>query len=68
MVIGDGSLVGAAALITPGTVIPPRSLVLGAPARVVRNLDDEAFALHRALAGKYVPLKENYRRDALSRP
>jgi carbonic anhydrase/acetyltransferase-like protein (isoleucine patch superfamily) len=68
VVVGEGSLVGAAALITPGTVIPPRSLVLGAPAKVVRKLDDEAFAYHRALAGKYVRLKENYRRDALSRP
>lgn len=68
VVVGEGSLVGAAALITPGTVIPPRSLVLGAPAKVVRRLDDEAFAYHRALADKYVRLKENYRRDSLSRP
>jgi carbonic anhydrase/acetyltransferase-like protein (isoleucine patch superfamily) len=68
VVVGEGSLVGAAALLTPGTKIPPRSLVLGAPARVVRTLDDEAFAYHKALAAKYVRLKENYRRDALSRP
>jgi carbonic anhydrase/acetyltransferase-like protein (isoleucine patch superfamily) len=68
VVVGEGSLVGAAALITPGTMIPPRSLVLGAPAKVVRRLDDDAFAFHRALAGKYVRLKENYRRDSLSRP
>jgi carbonic anhydrase/acetyltransferase-like protein (isoleucine patch superfamily) len=63
-VIGSGSVVGAAALVTSGTVIPPRSLVLGAPARVIRTLtaDDEAF--HRALAAKYVRLKENYRRDS----
>jgi carbonic anhydrase/acetyltransferase-like protein (isoleucine patch superfamily) len=46
-------------------VIPPRSLVLGAPGKVVKTLtaDDEAF--HRALAGKYVRLKENYLRDGL---
>jgi carbonic anhydrase/acetyltransferase-like protein (isoleucine patch superfamily) len=63
--IGAGSVVGAGALITQRTVIPPRSLVLGAPAKVIRQLtaDDEAF--HRALAGKYVRLKENYLRDAL---
>jgi carbonic anhydrase/acetyltransferase-like protein (isoleucine patch superfamily) len=66
VVVGEGSLVGAAALVTPGTVIPPRSLVLGAPAKVVRTLDDQAYAYHRALAGKYVRLKENYLRDALS--
>jgi carbonic anhydrase/acetyltransferase-like protein (isoleucine patch superfamily) len=64
-VIGAGSVVGAGALVTQRTVIPPRSLVLGAPARVVRTLtaDDEAF--HRALAAKYVRLKDNYLRDAL---
>jgi gamma-carbonic anhydrase len=64
-VIGTGSVVGAGALVTAKTVIPPRSLVLGTPARVVKTLtaDDEAF--HRALAGKYVRLKENYLRDAL---
>jgi carbonic anhydrase/acetyltransferase-like protein (isoleucine patch superfamily) len=64
-VVGQGSVVGAGAVVTPGTVIPPRSLVLGVPARVVRPVgaDDESF--HRALAAKYVRLKENYLRDAL---
>jgi gamma-carbonic anhydrase len=64
-VVGEGSVVGAAALITPGTKVPPRSLVLGAPARVVRTLGDADVAFHRALAAKYVRLKENYRRDGL---
>jgi carbonic anhydrase/acetyltransferase-like protein (isoleucine patch superfamily) len=64
-VIGAGSVVGAGALVTQRTVIPPRSLVLGVPGKVVKTLtaDDEAF--HRAHAGKYVRLKENYLRDAL---
>jgi gamma-carbonic anhydrase len=66
VVIGEGSLVAAAALVTAGTVIPPRSLVLGSPARVVRPLRDEEVAYHRALAGKYVRLKENYLRDSLA--
>jgi len=64
-VIGAGSIVGAGALIPQGTVVPPRSLVLGSPGRVVRTLTDDDVAMHRALAGKYVRLKENYRRDAL---
>jgi carbonic anhydrase/acetyltransferase-like protein (isoleucine patch superfamily) len=64
-VIGAGSIVGAGALVTQRTVIPPRSLVLGAPARVVRPLGPDTEALHRALAAKYVRLKENYLRDAL---
>lgn len=61
-VIGAGSIVGAGALVTQETVIPPRSLVLGAPARVVRKLTEEDEAHHRALAGKYVRLKQNYLR------
>src|SRR6185369_5964426 len=65
VVIGAGSVVGAAALVTQKTIIPPRSLVLGAPARVVRTLTDADEAFHRALAAKYVRLKENYLRDAL---
>jgi gamma-carbonic anhydrase len=64
-VIGRGSVIGAGALVTPGTVIPPRSLALGAPARVVRPVTEEDEAYHRALASKYVRLKENYLRDAL---
>jgi gamma-carbonic anhydrase len=64
-VIGAGSMVGAGALVTQRTVIPPRSLVLGAPAKVVRRLTAEDEAFHRALAAKYVRLKENYLRDAL---
>jgi carbonic anhydrase/acetyltransferase-like protein (isoleucine patch superfamily) len=64
-VIGAGSVVGAGALVTARTVIPPRSLVLGAPAKVIRTLTAEDEAFHRALAAKYVRLKENYLRDAL---
>ncbi len=64
-VIGRGSIVGAGALITQGTVIPPRSLVLGAPARVIRTLTETDEQFHRDVAAKYVRLKENYRRDAL---
>ncbi|MDP1667729.1 gamma carbonic anhydrase family protein [Phaeovulum sp.] len=39
-VIGRGCLIGAGALITEGKVIPDFSLVMGAPGRVVRQLDE----------------------------
>ncbi len=42
--IGAQSLVGAGALVTQNKVIPPRSLVLGSPAKVVRQLTDEEVA------------------------
>jgi carbonic anhydrase/acetyltransferase-like protein (isoleucine patch superfamily) len=42
--IGRGSLVGAAALVLEGTVVPPESLVLGCPAKVVRQVDETTRA------------------------
>jgi carbonic anhydrase/acetyltransferase-like protein (isoleucine patch superfamily) len=66
-IIGEGSVVGAGALVTSRTVIPPHSLVLGAPAKVVRTLTAAMADEHRALAGKYMRIKENYLRDSLRR-
>jgi carbonic anhydrase/acetyltransferase-like protein (isoleucine patch superfamily) len=48
--VGSGSIVGAGALVTEGMVVPPNSLVLGAPARVVRETTAEHRAgIHRAM-------------------
>ena len=41
VVVGEKSLIGAGSLVTQNTKIPPRSLVLGAPAKIVRTLTDE---------------------------
>lgn len=52
--IGRHSIVGAQALVTKNTEIPPRSLVLGQPAEVVRELtDDEVRAIQEG-ADNYV--------------
>ncbi|MBE0552729.1 MAG: gamma carbonic anhydrase family protein [Rhodobacteraceae bacterium] len=40
--IGAGGLVGACALVTEGKTIPPGSLVMGSPGKVVRELDEAA--------------------------
>jgi carbonic anhydrase/acetyltransferase-like protein (isoleucine patch superfamily) len=40
-VIGDECLIGANTLIPEGKVIPPRSLVMGAPGKVIRAMTDE---------------------------
>ncbi|MBY9062019.1 gamma carbonic anhydrase family protein [Sphingomonas yunnanensis] len=53
-VIGDDCLVGAGALVTEGKVFPPRSLIIGSPARAVRELDDAAVAALRLSAAHYV--------------
>jgi carbonic anhydrase/acetyltransferase-like protein (isoleucine patch superfamily) len=42
-VIGKESVVGAGALVTEGKSFPPRSLILGSPAKAVRTLDDAAI-------------------------
>jgi len=66
-VVGEGSIVGAGALVTQRMVVPPHSLVLGAPAKVVRTLAPSFADDHRALAAKYMRTKENYLRDSLRR-
>ncbi len=43
-VIGEESIVGACALVTKGKKFPPRSMILGNPAKVVRSLTDEEVA------------------------
>ena len=43
-VIGKGSLVGANALVTEGKVFPDHSLIVGAPAKAIRTLDEAAVA------------------------
>jgi len=53
-VIGKQSLIGARALVTQGTRIPPGSLVLGAPAKVVRALTKKERAGLKWWAEKYV--------------
>ena len=53
-VIGAQSIVGANALVTGGTQIPPGSLVLGSPAKVVRSLTEAERADLKPWAQKYV--------------
>jgi phenylacetic acid degradation protein len=43
-VIGESAIVAACAFIKAGLVIPPRTLVAGIPAKVVRQLSDEEIA------------------------
>ncbi|WP_460451855.1 gamma carbonic anhydrase family protein [Alsobacter sp. SYSU BS001988] len=57
--IGRGSLVGANALVTEGKEFPEFSLIVGAPARAIRTLDEAAVARLRATAAHYV---DNWRR------
>lgn len=60
-VVGADSMVGAGAVVTGGTKIPPRSLVLGKPARVVRALSDEEVARIAQYAEHYLTYSAIYR-------
>ena len=52
--IGAGSIVGAGALVTENKEIPPGSLAVGAPARVVRPISDEEREKVKANAERYM--------------
>jgi carbonic anhydrase/acetyltransferase-like protein (isoleucine patch superfamily) len=60
-VIGKDCLIGACALVPEGKVFPDRRLIVGAPAKVVRELTDEDVEkMHRAAPG-YVQRQEMYK-------
>jgi gamma-carbonic anhydrase len=59
--IGEGSIIGAAALVPEGRTIPPRSLVLGTPGRVVREVTDAEFAAILHSAQHYADLARAHR-------
>jgi carbonic anhydrase/acetyltransferase-like protein (isoleucine patch superfamily) len=59
-VIGKESIVGASALVTKNKVFPPRSLIMGSPAKVVRSLSDEEVEELYASASRYVTFKNEY--------
>lgn len=59
-VIGERSIIGANALVTGGMEVPPGSLVLGSPAKVVRRLSKEEQAGVKGWAEKYVRVSRKY--------
>ena len=59
--IGNNCLIGAGALITENKVIPDGSLVMGAPGKVVRELDDAAFKMLEASAMHYQDNMRSFR-------
>ncbi len=59
--IGEGSILGAGALVPEGRTIPPRSLVLGTPGRVIREVSDDEYAAILRSAEHYAELALAYR-------
>ena len=59
--VGAGAIVGAGSVVLEGTRVPPRTLVVGAPARVVRKVTARDLAYIRRWVKKYVHLARDYR-------
>ena len=61
--IGEYSLVGAGSLVTEGSVFPPKSLIVGRPAKVKRPLTEEEIAFLDKSADNYLLYKSWYNED-----
>lgn len=59
-VIGEDCVVGAGALVTERMVLPPKSLILGSPAKVKRAVTDEEVAWIKESAHNYVHYAKQY--------
>jgi carbonic anhydrase/acetyltransferase-like protein (isoleucine patch superfamily) len=62
-VIGKNCLVGASALVPEGKVIPDNFLVVGAPGKVIRVLDEETVVKLRKSAENYVLNWQNFKKN-----
>ena len=59
-VIGKESIVGAGSLVTKNKTFPPRSLIMGSPAKFIRELNDAEVKELYASASRYVEFKNEY--------
>ena len=62
-VIGKNCLVGAGSVVTEGKVFPDNSLILGSPAKVVRELSPEAIEGLKASAKSYMTKKDLFKTE-----
>ena len=53
-------MVAAGALVVPGMIVPPRSLVVGSPAKVKRGLSEAEHEQLVTLADRYVACRLDY--------
>ncbi len=61
VVVGDECVIGAGALLKQRMVVPPRSLVLGSPARIVRPVNETELRMGVEAAQRYLELARDYR-------
>jgi carbonic anhydrase/acetyltransferase-like protein (isoleucine patch superfamily) len=66
--IGPECVIAAGTLVTEKRRIPPRSLVMGVPGRVVRSVSDDELRRTRAISANYLELAQRYARGAFPPP
>jgi carbonic anhydrase/acetyltransferase-like protein (isoleucine patch superfamily) len=66
--IGEECLIAAGSLVTEGKVIPPRSVVMGMPGKVVREVTEEDLARIRRTTSGYLELAKRYAAGAYPPP
>jgi carbonic anhydrase/acetyltransferase-like protein (isoleucine patch superfamily) len=66
--VGEETIIAAGTLVPEGMVIPPRSLVMGLPAKFKRQLTDEERESIRRYAANYFDYKESYLAELTRRP
>lgn len=62
-VIGENAFIGANTLVPSGKEIPPRTLVLGSPGKVIRELTDKDLALIQLTIDTYVQKAKDYKQQ-----
>lgn len=60
-VIGDNVIIGAGSVIPPGKIIPSNVVVMGTPAKIVRELGEEELQKHKKRAMDYVVLANKHK-------
>jgi carbonic anhydrase/acetyltransferase-like protein (isoleucine patch superfamily) len=66
--IGEECLVAAGALVTEGRRIPPRSVVMGVPAKVIRPITADELEKTRTICAHYLEMAQRYVRGAYPPP
>jgi carbonic anhydrase/acetyltransferase-like protein (isoleucine patch superfamily) len=66
--IGAECLIAAGTLVTEGRRIPPRSVVMGVPGKVMRAITDEEMERTRTICAHYLEMAQRYVRGAYPPP